>query len=138
MPEPSAILLLGFGLLCIAALRNPKSVLVPVLLCSFLLGFPLLSGAGQVNYGYHGATGEVTWRGTQALKLCNGLFVSGRTLDQIYAQEMVNPRPEPTVPMPLDRVEIDYQRKAVAVGIGDSKDRFRPCVRPFGRESGAW
>ncbi len=79
VPEPSAILLLGFGLLCIAALRNPKSVLLPVLLCSFLLGFPLLSGAGQVNYGYHGATGEVTWRGTQALKLCNGLFVSGRT-----------------------------------------------------------
>jgi hypothetical protein len=103
------------------------------LLCALLLGLPLLSAAAQGSFGYHGATGEVTWRGTQALKLCNGLFVSSRTLDQIYAQEMVNPRPEPTVPMPLDRVEIDYHRKAVAIGVGDSNDPV-PVMRAAYRE----
>ncbi len=35
--------------------------------------------------------------------------------------------------MPLDRVEIDYQRKAVAVGIGDSKDPV-PAMRAAFRE----
>lgn len=111
----------------------PRSILFLTLLCALLVGVPLLSAAAQGNYGYHGATGEVTWRGTQALKLCNGLFVSGRTLDQIYAQEMVNPRPEPTVPMPLDRVEIDYQRKTVAIGVGDSNDPV-PIMRAAYRE----
>lgn len=113
---------------------GPKSILFLTLPCVFLMGMPLLSPAAQPNYGYHGATGEVTWRGTQALKLCNGLFVSGRTLEQIYAQEMVNPRPEPTsVPMPLDRVEIDYQLKAVAIGVGDRNDPI-PVMRAAYRE----
>jgi len=111
----------------------PKSILIMTLLFTLVAGSPNLYAAQQAGYGYHGATGEVTWRGTQALKLCNGLFVSGRTLDQIYAQEMVNPRPEPTVPMPLDRVEIDYQRKAVAIGVGDSKDPI-PVMRAAYRE----
>ncbi len=45
----------------------------------------------------------------------------------------MNPRPEPTVPMPLDRVEIDYQRKAVAIGVGDRNDPV-PVMRAAYRE----
>lgn len=113
--------------------RVPASIFFLTLLSTLLFGVSLLYAAVQVNYGYHGATGEVTWRGTQALKLCNGLFVSERTLDQIYAQEMVNPRPEKTVPMPPNRVEIDYTLKAVAIGIGDSNDPV-PAMRAAYRE----
>jgi hypothetical protein len=68
------------------------------------------------------------------LLLCNGLFVSNRSLDQIYAQEFVYPQPDgPDVPMPQDRVEINYDLKAVAIGIGDSKDLI-PTMRAAYRE----
>ncbi len=110
-----------------------KSFPPPTSPCALPPGTPLPSAATQGGFGYHGATKEVTWRGTQALKLCNGLFVSGRTLDQIYAQEMVSPQTEPTVPMPLNRVEIDYQRQAVAIGVGDSNDPV-PTMRAAYRE----
>jgi CubicO group peptidase (beta-lactamase class C family) len=104
-----------------------KSVLFLTLLCALLLGSPLISDAAQVGFGYHGATQELVWRGTQALLLCNGLFVSNRTLDQIYAQEFVYPQPDgPDVPMSRDRVEINYDLKAVAIGVGDSKDLIPP------------
>jgi hypothetical protein len=46
---------------------------------------------------------------------------------------MVNSRPEPTVPIPRDRVEIDYQRKAVAIGVGDRNDPV-PIMRAAYRE----
>lgn len=67
---------------------------------------------GQGRFDYHRVTGEIVWRGTQALKLCNGLFVSNRTVDQIYGQELAGMGD----PMPRDRVQIDRQGKTVAVG----------------------
>ncbi len=111
-----------------------KSFVFLTLLCWVLLGVPLLSFAAQGSYGYHGATQELVWRGTQALLLCNGLFVSNRTVDQIYAQEFVYPQPDgPDVPMPLNRVEINYDRKAVAIGVNDSNDPI-PVMRAAYRE----
>ena len=110
-----------------------KSVLFLTLL-GVLLGSPHLSTAAQGSYGYHGATQELVWRGTQALLLCNGLFVSNRTLDQIYAQEFVYPQPDgPDVPMPPDRVEINRDLKTVAIGVNDSKDLI-PTMRAAYRE----
>ena len=111
-----------------------KSLFFLTLLCALLLGVPLLSAAAQPSYSYHSVTRELVWRGTQALKICNGLFVSGRTLDQIYAQELTGIGDPP---MPRDRVEINQQLKAVAIGVGDSKTQFRRCVLPTVRESGA-
>ena len=110
-----------------------RSIFFPTLFCALLLGAPLLSAAEQGSFGYHGATLEVAWRGEQALKLCNALFVSDRSLDLFYAQEMKNSRAAPCVPMPRERVQIDYQRKAVAIGVGDSKDLV-PIMRAAYRE----
>jgi CubicO group peptidase (beta-lactamase class C family) len=70
----------------------------------------------QAPFDYHRVTGEIVWRGTQALKLCNGLFVSGRTVDQIYGQEFAGMG----TPMPRQRIDIDRGLKVVAIGIGDS------------------
>ena len=51
--------------------------------------------------------------GTQALMLCNGLFVSNRTVDQIYDQELKLDR------MPVlgrEMVQVDPKRRTVVVG----------------------
>jgi CubicO group peptidase (beta-lactamase class C family) len=53
--------------------------------------------------------------GQQALMMCNGLFVSGRTLEQVFAQELA------FLPQPVGKVAggdylVDRARKAVAVG----------------------
>ena len=113
--------------------RAPKSILFLTLLFALLLGVPLLCAAAQGSFGYHGATLEVAWRGEQAHKLCSALFVSNRTLDQYYAYEMKNARALPNVPMKLDRIEIDYKLKAVAVGVGNSEDPV-PIMRAAYRE----
>lgn len=79
------------------------------------------------QYDYHRTAAEIVWRGTQALKLCNGLFVSNRTVDHIYAQELAGLGE----PMPRTRVEIDVHRKTVAIGIGtgDSVPPMRAALR---------
>jgi CubicO group peptidase (beta-lactamase class C family) len=78
-------------------------------------------GAGQTGaptypFDYHGLTDEIAQRGTQAHKLCNGLFVSGRTVEQVYAQELAGMGEM----VPLDRVEIDRRLQAVTIGTGGS------------------
>lgn len=64
---------------------------------------------------YYGSSEELVWRGTQALKICNGLFVSGRTLDQIYREELTGLRPRG--PMSQSRVNIHRGLRAVEVGV---------------------
>ena len=80
------------------------------------------------RHDYHWVTGETVWRGTQALKLCNGLFVSNRTVDQIYAQELTGMGE----PMPAARIEIDSRRKTVVVGTGT--DDLIPPMRAAHRD----
>jgi CubicO group peptidase (beta-lactamase class C family) len=86
------------------------------LIATVLMSCAAGSMTAQKAYDYHAATGEIVWRGTQALKLCNGLFVSNRTVDQIYAQEFAGMG----TPLPPSRVAIDSQHKTVAVGVGST------------------
>ncbi len=65
------------------------------------------------SFEYHQPTQMLVHMGTQALMLCNGLFVSDRTLEQIYAQEL-KLRMMPALPPQM--VTIDHERLAVAVG----------------------
>ena len=44
----------------------------------------------QIDHDYHQFTTELVWRGNQALTLCNALFVSYRTPDQVYRQELAS------------------------------------------------
>jgi CubicO group peptidase (beta-lactamase class C family) len=69
----------------------------------------------EPSYSYHRPTELLVMRGMQALMTCNGLFVSMRTLDQIYAQELLFNR---IVIVPPEMVRIDSTRRTVAVGIG--------------------
>lgn len=119
-------------------MTKPKPIFVSGLLAAALIaaaagtlaaqnGLPAVALA-QAGFDYHRFTGEIVWRGTQALKLCNGLFVSNRTVDQIYAQEFGGMGD----PMPRARVEIDRGLKGVAVGIGGSD--VVPVMRSAYRE----
>ncbi len=73
------------------------------------------------SFDYHHATDRLVDMGTQAFMICNGLFTSGRSLDQIYEQELKLNR------MPLlapSQVEIDEERRTVRVGsLGDQTMR---------------
>ncbi len=68
-------------------------------------------------------------RGTQALVMCNGLFVSKRTLEQIYDQEL---ELDGITILPRSMVTVDRTRRTVAVG-GAENDPI-PTMRAVDRE----
>jgi CubicO group peptidase (beta-lactamase class C family) len=82
-----------------------------------LLSLTLAMGhaTAQDSYDYHQPTQILVTMGTQALMICNGRFVSNRTLEQIYAQEL-KLRRMPV--LPPEMVTIDDERRGVAVGGG--------------------
>src|SRR4051812_47185784 len=75
-------------------------------------------GNGQqtaTRYAYHQSTEALINSGMQALFICNGLFVSNRTMEQLYGAELkMNLLPL----APPDEITIDRERKTVAVGKG--------------------
>ena len=48
----------------------------------------LTIAAQQDSHDYWGSQREMIRRGQQAIMMCNGLFTSNRTLEQIYSQEL--------------------------------------------------
>lgn len=72
-------------------------------------------GGGAQNYDYWAPQREMIRYGQQAIFMCNGLFTSNRTLEQIFAHELK------FLPTPVGTVQggdyvIDKARKAVAIG----------------------
>ena len=67
------------------------------------------------SFDYWQQNREIIQRGVQAMLLCNGLFTSDRTLDQVYSQELRYLRQPIGTPAGGEYV-VDWQRKAVAVG----------------------
>jgi CubicO group peptidase (beta-lactamase class C family) len=106
--------------LCAAALCAAGS------LGAALLGAPQARAQQEQKYDYWRFNRELIARGQQAMFTCNGLFTSGRTLEQIYAQELKFLR----APLPAAEVQIDRERRAVAVGT----DGYVPTVRAAYRE----
>lgn len=80
------------------------------------------------EYDYHAPTEALVLQGRQALILCNGLFVSGRSVDQVYAQEL---KLHLSPVLPPSMVDIDRDRKTVAVGRpGNGVPVMRAALRP--------
>jgi len=87
-------------------------------------------GGGAQNYDYWAPQREMIRYGQQAIFMCNGLFTSNRTLEQVFAHELkFLPSPVGT-PQGGDYV-IDRARKAVAIG---APDRPTPVMRAAFRE----
>ena len=78
-----------------------------------LLVAPPLHAQPADDYNYHRPNELMVTYGRQALMLCNGLFVSDRTVEQVYEQELKLYR-QPV--LPPDQVTIDRERRAIAVG----------------------
>jgi CubicO group peptidase (beta-lactamase class C family) len=74
------------------------------------------ASAEQVErYDYWQAQRAMIRRGQQALMMCNGLFTSDRTLEQVFTQELAF-LPQPVGTAGGGDYAIDRARKAVAVG----------------------
>jgi hypothetical protein len=88
----------------------------------------LLSPAQQTltRYDYHESNEELINGGMQALFICNGLFVSNRTMDQLYGAELKMDQ------MPLaspDEIKVDRERKTVEVAQSGRGPTMRAAYR---------
>lgn len=102
------------------------------LLAGFIPGFSAIGGSAQqtaTRYDYHESNRDLVDAGMQALFICNGLFVSNRTMSQLYAAELKYDR----IPLALpDEIMVDHERKAVT--IGQIRGSLAPVMRAAHRE----
>ena len=97
------------------------------LLLSLLCPAPT-SAQQEESCDYRQFNREVIRRGMQAVFLCNGLFTSNRTLEQVFAQEIAYIR-EPVGTSDGGDYEVDRHRKAVAIGAPGSVPIMRGAFR---------
>ncbi len=101
-------------------------------LVALALMLPVSVAAGQQQqedtYDYWRPQREMIRYGQQAIFMCNGLFTSNRTLEQVFAQELAFlPQPVGT-PRGGDYV-VDWERKAVAIGASGGTPIMRAAFR---------
>ena len=87
-------------------------------------------GAAQPGdtYDYWRHQRRMVRQGQQALLMCNGLFTSHRTLDQVFAQELAF-LPEPVGTPAGGDYEVDRARRAVTVDAGHGAPAMRAAFR---------
>ena len=85
-----------------------------VLFIALWLSFATAPAYAQAEYNYHAATEALVMQGRQALITCHGLFVSNRTLEQVYSQEL---KLHETPILPPEQLIIDEDLKVVTVGL---------------------
>jgi len=100
----------------------------------FLLALTLLlPSAGRAQqedrYDYWSFDRELVQRGVQAVLMCNGLFTSHRTLEQVFDKELAYVR-EPVGTVEGGDYEVDWNRRAVAVGEAGVVPTMRAAFRP--------
>lgn len=104
-------------------IRATQSVLLLTIL-SACLGH----GALADDYDYFTANRTMIRNGVQAILMCNGLFTSHRTLEQVFSQELKY-LPDPVGTASGGDYLVDMDRLAVAVGGGDSGPVIRAAFR---------
>ena len=86
----------------------------------------------QESYDYWRFNREMIARGMQAIFLCNGLFTSNRTLEQVFEQEIayIQGRVGATVGTAEGGdYEVDWERRAVAIGAPGYVPTMRAAFR---------
>ena len=102
-------------------------------LAAALAGGTMLFGAAasaqqQETYDYWQHQRRMVRYGQQAIFMCNGLFTSNRTIEQVFAQELAF-LPEPVGTPEGGDHEVDTARKAVTIGAGHGAPRMRAAFR---------
>jgi len=109
------------------ALRMAAFAAVAVI--SGALALPIPAAAQQQSpFDYWKWNREMIRRGQQAVLMCNGLFTSNRTLDQVFEQELAF-LAEPIGTAAGGDYVIDRERRAVAIGKPDGVPVMRAAFR---------
>ncbi|NKB88721.1 MAG: serine hydrolase [Acidobacteria bacterium] len=94
---------------------------------------PGLSQEQDESYDYFAFDRQMVQNGVQAILMCNGLFTSNRTIEQVFAQELAYlapPRFSGPVGTPRGGdYEVDWDRQAVAVGAPGGTPVMRAAFR---------
>ncbi len=101
-----------------------------LLLVSVLLAPTVWAAEQAETYDYWQPQREMIRRGQQALFMCNGLFTSHRTLEQVFAQELAF-LPQPVGTPTGGDYEVDRARRTIAVGAASGAT---PVMRAAFRE----
>jgi len=107
-----------------------KRLVVAIVGCVLLV--PASVGAQQderqETYDYFRAQREMIQHGVQAILMCNGLFTSNRSLEQVFEQELAYLDHPVGSPRGGDYV-VDPERKAVAIGVPGGTPVMRAAFR---------
>ena len=82
----------------------------------------------EETYDYWQPQRQMVRLGQQAIFMCNGLFTSNRTLEQVFAQELAY-LPEPVGTAESGDYEVNHERKAVTIGSGHGVPKMRAAFR---------
>ena len=82
----------------------------------------------QESYDYFRFNRDMVQHGVQAVLMCNGLFTSNRTLEQVFQQELAYVRQPVGTARGGDYV-VDWDRKAVAIGAAGGTPTMRAAFR---------
>ena len=96
---------------------------------AFALLLPAYASAQQEeSYDYGRFNRDIIRHGQQAILMCNGLFTSNRTLEQVFDQELAYLRQPVGTPRGGDYV-VDRERRAVAIGAPGGTPPMRAAFR---------
>ena len=110
-------------------LEGPPMKHLAISLFALTLLLPISTLAQQEeNYDYWQPQRAMVQRGQQAIFMCNGLFTSKRTLEQIFAQELAFFR-EPIGDADGGDYNIDWNRRAVEIGASGAVPVMRAVFR---------
>ncbi len=104
-----------------------KSLSIALTVSALLAG---VSTAAQQEetWDYWQPQRQMVRQGQQAIFMCNGLFTSNRTLEQVFAQELAY-LPEPVGTAKGGEYEVDRDRQAVTIGSGHGVPKMRAAFR---------
>lgn len=104
-----------------------KRLIITIL--NTMLLIPILAVAQQEEtYDYWQHQRDMVRRGQQAIFMCNGLFTSNRSLEQVFEQELAFFR-EPIGTSEGGDYEVNWDRRAVAIGAPGAVPVMRAAFR---------
>ena len=104
-----------------------RRLFVPIVALA-LVASSSASGQQEESYDYFRFNRDMVQNGLQALIMCNGLFTSNRTVEQVVAQELAYTRHAVGTGRAVEH-EVDWDRKAVAIGVPGGTPVMRAAFR---------